>query len=134
MAVDTGNGGTITFGSSGWSGQFTAIRRSGETRPSIDTTNLATTTARTFIPADLVDRGSIECDIQYDPDEPPPITSAAETITLTFPIPSGLSNGATIVGLLSFITDHDLDIPEGDLMTGSITIKWGKDVTFTDAS
>ena len=133
MALDTGNGTSITFGSSSWSGQFTSVRRAGETRPAIDSTNLATTTARTFIAADLVDRGSLECDIQYDPDDPPPTNSVAETITLTFPVPSGQSNGATIAGT-GFITDHDLDIPEGDIMTGSITIKWAADVTFSDAS
>ena len=133
MAKDIGTGAGIVFASSGWSGQFTAIRRSGESRPEVKTSDLSTTTADTFIPGDLVNRGSLECDIQYDPDEPPPITSSAETVTLTFPVPAGLSNGATLAGS-AFITAHDLDIPLDDLMTGSITIKWAGDVTFVDAS
>lgn len=133
MAKDVGNGTSITFGTSSWAGQFTAVRRSGETRPSIKTSDLSTTIADTFIPGDLIDRGSLECDIQYDFDDPPPTNSVPETITLTAPVPSGLTNGATISGT-GFITDHDLDIPMDDLMTGSITIKWSGDVTFANAS
>lgn len=131
--ADDGSGATLTLAVSGWTGNITGMRRSGMTRPSIKTTHLGTVGADTFIPADNHDEGSLELDIQYDPNVPPPLTAAAETVTLTYPIPTGQSNGATDVGS-AFITDEDRTIAIGELMQGTFTLKWAGTVTQSDSS
>ncbi len=131
--ADDGSGATLVMASSGWTGRITGISRSGMERPSIKTTHLGTSGADTFIPADNHDEGSLELDIQYDPDVPPPLTSAAETVTLTYAIPAGQSNGATDIGS-AFITDEQRTIAIGELMQGTFTLKWAGSVAQMDSS
>lgn len=124
---------TITFGTSGWTGEIASVDGPNETREAIDTTHLGTTGNRTFTPATLVDSGEVSLTCWYDPDEPPPIDGAAETITITWPVPSGLSNGAT-AEFTGFITSVGRTTPLEEKIEGSITIKASGDITFTDAS
>jgi len=121
-AADVGTGTTITWGTSSFTANVTGVRKSGESRPSVDTTHMSST-SRTFMPGDLVDYGSIEVDIEYDPDQSPPITAAIETFTITFPLPAGQSTAGYLAGT-GFITDQDVDIPLEDKMTASFTLKW----------
>lgn len=131
--ADDGSGATLALASSGWTGNIVGIRRTGMARPSIKTTHLGTSGADTFMPADNHDEGSLELDIQYDPNNPPPLTAVAEAVTLTYPIPAGQSNGATDIGS-AFITDEDRTIAIGELMQGTFTLKWAGSVAQTDSS
>ena len=131
--ADLGTGASIVFATSGWTGEIASIEGPNETRESIDTTHLGTTVARTFIPADLIDGGEVSLTAWYDPDEPPPIKGATETITITFPVPSGLSAGAT-AQFSGFLTAVSRTIPLEEKMESSITIKVTGDITYADAS
>lgn len=133
MAIDIGTGTTVTFGTSSFSANITNVGWSGIERPAIDTTHLGTTTARTFMPGDLFDPGELSLDIQFNPDNYPPITGAAETITVRFPIPAGLSNGATWVAS-GFMTSFELGNPLEELMTATMGVKFTGNITPTDAS
>ncbi|NBQ49116.1 MAG: hypothetical protein EBY40_00200 [Marivivens sp.] len=131
MPVDNGTGTTITFGTSGFTASVTSITPvSGAERPSIDTTHLGTTTARTSIPGDLIDWGTCEIAFQFDPDNRPPIDQAAETITVTFPLSSGGSTAANLAGS-GYMTGYGNEVPLEELMTAEATIKWSGDLTFT---
>jgi len=128
MPIDIGTGATVGFGTSSFSANITGININGISRGVVDTTHLGTTTARTFIPTDLIDAGEFELEIQHDVSKYPPIKGAAETITLTYP----LSTGGTTAGSYSFTgfaTNYDANIPLEELQTGTLTIKISGDIT-----
>ncbi|MBT8046399.1 MAG: hypothetical protein KJN67_04460 [Pontiella sp.] len=131
--TDTTTGATITFGTSGFSQNWQSIGLPGANRGSYDTTHLGTTTARTHAPIDLVDWGTLEIEFDFDPDDRPPIDQPAETITITWPLPSGGSTAATLVGS-GFMTDYTVNGPLEEKMTATATIKWSGDLTFTAAT
>lgn len=128
-AVDIGTGTTVSFATSLFSAQVLAVRGPNLTRGSVDTTHMGSTLpsstelgGRTHIPVKLPDMGELELDIHFNPDTWPPIRGAAEVIRLTFPIPSGLSNGAYIQGS-GFVISFDSAVPLEDKMTGTLRVK-----------
>lgn len=143
MAVgvpDDGLGATLTLGTSTWdtAAVITSITPDAITREALDTTHLGTTTAKTFIPSDLRDNGgfSIEfiADAATSTTNIVPPMAAAETVTITYPPPSGSTNGATIAGS-AFCTEYTpLSAAPGELMKGSAKWKWASTITFTAAS
>ena len=117
MAVDVGTGTTVTFGTSGFSANVTNIDWSDINREAIQTSHLGTVDAHTHIPGKLYDSGSIELEIQFDPEDGlPPINGAAETITITFPDESVWSG-------TGFATGFTATVPLEELMTGTLTLK-----------
>jgi hypothetical protein len=133
MPVDLGTGASVTFGTSGFTANYTELRLPGMSRPVIKTSHLGTTTADTFTPGDLVDFGEFEMDLQWDPDDFPPIDQVAETITLTFPLSSGGSTAAKFQ-FTGFAHNFSGAVPHEELMTGSLTVKISGDITDTDES
>lgn len=133
MSVDIGTGASVTFGTSGFTANITNISWSGIERASIQTTHLGTTTAHTFTPGDLFNPGELSLEIQFDPDDYPPIDAAAETVTVTFPLSTGGSSAATWAAT-GFSTGFELGVPLEELMTGTLTVKFSGDITDTDQS
>ena len=131
--ADVGTGATIAFGTSSWSASIRNIDHSDISRPSLDTSHLGTSANRTFMPGDLVDRGEIELEFLFDPDTPPPIDQAAETVTITFPLPSGQSTAADYE-FTGFLTNWSYGVPLEELMTGSGTVKVSGAITETDSA
>ena len=133
--ADNPTGITVAFGTSTFTAAITGISVSGMERGAIDVTHLGSTTFKDYIPATLSDPGQVEATFLADPDQPAPIGAAVETLTVTFPIPSGGSTGATLVGT-GFITSWDLDASGGDdsAMSGTFTFKFdgGTGPTWTD--
>ena len=131
MAKDVGNGASITFGTSSFTALATNIDYSIDREP-VDSTDLSTTGGRTAIPADLTD-GEITLDLHYDPDDFPPIDQAPETITITYPLPSGGSTAATDE-FTGFMTNFTITVPEGEIISASATIKRSGGNTHTDSA
>lgn len=134
MAIsDIGTGTTITFGTSGFSAYLASIDGPSMHRDAVETTHMATSINKTFMPGDLVDRGEINITVHFDPSLTPPIASAAESVTIRWPLPSGLTNAATWVGS-AFMTDYTPGAEIEGLMTASATLKISGAVTITAAS
>ena len=132
--ADEGSGATLTFGTTGVSLDLLTIQGTGVSREALETTNLGTNTAQTFMPSDLYDPGEIAITFQYNPNTQPPFSNAAETITITAPVPSGNTNGATAASS-GFVTNFDEGQMEtGAIMVGSATIKRTGAITYADAS
>lgn len=133
--ADEGSGASITFGTSGTTINAISIQGSGIAREALETTHLQTTGGyKTYIPADYKDPGEISVTFRYDPDTQPPIAAAAETITITYPVPVGENNGATEASS-GFVTSFDGPTLENDtVMDATMTIKRTGPITFTDAS
>lgn len=120
--ADTGNSATITFGTSGFTANFHSVEVGEETRPVIDTSHLGTTNYETSMPGDLRTTPEITATFEFDPNTQPPISAAAEVITLTFPVPSGSSSGATLAGT-GFVTSFGGPTLENNqLMTATLTV------------
>lgn len=121
---EIGTGLSINFGTSGFDANITSVSADGLTRESIDTTHLGTTTARTFMPSDLIDAGTLTLEIQFDPTDSVPVKQAAETITITFP-------DGTTWAFSGFATSYSWTSGTEELQTGSLQIKISGDVTIT---
>lgn len=115
----------LTAGTSAFTCEITDATPPGATREAINTSHTRTSNSMTFIPADLVDWGSLKVEIGFDPGVTPPIDQAAETWTMTF------KNGETWV-FNGFMTGYEPKGPLLDKMTADVTIKVNGKVTITD--
>ncbi len=120
--MDVGTGTTIVFGTSSFSAELLSINGNDISREDIDVTHMGSSAYKEFMPSDLIDGGSIDIEIAFDPDAQPPIAAAAETITITFPIPAGSASGATFV-FTGYINTWSWTDPLEDKMTATATIK-----------
>lgn len=128
-----GTGAEIAFGTTGWTGEIASFDGPNQERASIDTTHLGTTSAMTFTPGTLVNSGEISLTVWYDPDSPPPIAQPPETITITWPLPSGQSTAATSAAT-GFITSVGRTNPLEEKIEASITIKLSGAITETPSA
>lgn len=102
--VDTGHGATATFSVGAYSYNFTSIDLGEETLGKVASEHLATTGNKTYIPEDLGDPGEVVIPYQFDSEAAVPTKGALETLTVTLPLASGQSTGATFVGS-GFVTN-----------------------------
>lgn len=135
MAIEVGTGATVTFVTSGFAANITAVSHSGIERASIQTSHLLTASYHTFIPGDLTDGGELEISFQYDTAHAstniPPLLGAAETIALDFT--GSATSGAQVRGS-AFLTSMSYDVPLEELITGQFTMKFAGAVTFATAT
>ena len=94
--TDVTTGATVVFGTSAFSAELLSIGLPSMARGTVDTSHMGTTVALTHLPVDLIEWGELELELNFDPDEEPPLSGAAETVTITFPTPAGGASGATI--------------------------------------
>lgn len=126
MAIDSPIGISIAFGTSTYTAQLTGLQTPQFTRKVLNTTTLSTTGQRTSIPGKLIDTEPFDISVYFDPDDIPPISAAAETITITFPVPSGGSTGATLAGtgfLVSWVLNEQTE-EEDSPMSATLTIRY----------
>lgn len=119
---DVGTGTSIAFSTS-FLALLTNVDWSGISRSAVETTTMATTTAKTFMPSDIYDPGSLTVEMQFDSDAAPPVNGAAETITVTF----GDSETWIASG---FLTDFAFTAATEELITATATIKFSGPITF----
>jgi hypothetical protein len=92
---------TIAFATTSWSAGVTSMSISGGTRNALDTSHIllseyqtqtaageprtdSVSASRTFIPSGYYDPGQLEITFRWQNDNQPPVTSPAETVTITF--------------------------------------------------
>lgn len=135
VAVDEGHGATLGLGTSTWdtAALITSIQFSAISRASLETTHLATANAKTFMPEDLPDYGTLTVEFLHIDAIAPPY-AAAETITVTYPVGVGQSGAATIA-CSGFLTEYTPGSPEnGVIMRGMAVFKLTGQATFTPAT
>jgi len=79
-----GHGTVITF-DTGFFAEVLSIQHSGIERPAVPTTHFGTTGGKTFVPSDTYDGGELVVELHHANTAQPPILSAAETVTITWP-------------------------------------------------
>ena len=137
MAGVEGFGCSITF-NSGFCAAIINVDDGDYSRPAHDTTNDATPLNtlhawRTKIPSKLIDPGELKITLLYDPNKRPPIDAAAETITVTLPLPIGGNSAATISGS-GFLSKAGQKIPHDNLMMQDVVLTKSGLWTFTAGS
>lgn len=138
MAItqDTFFGGTIAFGTSTvLSVDILSGSRSGVTVDDIETSHSTTSgDVKTYMPADLIEGGTYDFEVAFSPDDDvDALAGVVNSITVTYPVPSGLSTGATKV-FSGYINGFDEALPIDDRMTASISIKVADDPVSTPAA
>lgn len=99
MAIDTGHGATITFGTTGGTWLCRQISGPEVTKPPVDTSYLGTSTKRTKMAADLEDWGPITMRILFQGSQGLPARSTtAETVTITHPTAAANTSPANLAG------------------------------------
>jgi hypothetical protein len=136
---DTGHGATVTFATTSWSGKLVGIPTNLQlTRPRVDTTHLGTSTNRSYMPGDVNELGEITLDVLFEGTVGlPAIGTAAETITITFPLPGGGAATAPNIAGTGFITGVQYPpLQTGTVQQGQITFTYngGTGPTYTAAS
>ena len=105
----TGNTGTITFGTSGFTLAWTKIGEWQATRAKLETSTLATTVFKTFMADDLADPGEIEVEALFDATKAlGSIGAAAETITITYPKSAGTAAKLAGTGFITMVSTPEL--------------------------
>lgn len=113
-----GTGLTITF-ASGFFAEILNGKWTGIEREPIDVTHSGSTVAREFLPSTLYDPGQLEVELQFVPGTTPPITNAAETVTVTH-TDGGASTWAASGFLMSFEWEHETE----NKYTANATVKF----------
>ncbi len=133
--IDVGTGTTISFGTSGFSAYILEVGGPGISREVVDTTHMGTTGGKTYRPGDLYDGGELSLSVAFDGSISPPMLAGEqpETITVTWPIPAGLSTGA-IWSFSGFMSNYTPTSPIEDKMTASVTVKVTGSITLTAAA
>lgn len=126
-----GAGIIVTF-SSGFVAELLSVDGPNITRDAIDTTS-SLDTWKLMIPSAFTDPGEFTCEMNFDPDDTPPIVDVAETITITYPIAVGETAGATW-SASGFMTSFSPSTPIEDRMTATATFQLSGVITFTDGA
>ena len=130
----TGNSAMLTDGS--WTAAVNITTIGGLTKsvPALDQSTLATEDYAVMCRGDLITLGPIDCAILWDQDNEPPIEQGEVPWTLTFPTPTGKSQGATLVGT-AFITESTgPDLTNNELQEGSFQLQFKGDDLVTTPS
>lgn len=131
-APQQGHGVSITF-ETGFFAWILDVAPATMTREALETTNSSTTTQRTFRPEQLCNNGEMRVTLQFNAATTPPITSAASTCTITFPMASGAATASTWAGS-AFLTRYEPQVPINGIMTATCTVKWAGAITITPAA
>lgn len=132
-----GTGATLTLGTYTYSVDITNVSQGAETIPVIDTTHLGTTGSRTKIVGKIIDHGSVDFDSHVDSalldSMKTALAGGSQTCTITFPVKTGNTTGATASGS-GALTSHNYTIPLEDKMVANFTLTWLGAVTYTDGA
>lgn len=138
--VDIGTGTVVTFGTSGFAAQLLDVKGPHPQRGFEPTSHMGTAAPgagkianMTFLPHDLVDGGELTLQCHFNPSTTPPIHNTEETITITFPVPAGLTNPATWASK-GFVTSYEVTDPLEGKMVVNVNVKLSGNITIVAAS
>ena len=141
--IDQATGISIAFATTSFTALIKGAVESSISRGSVDTTHSGTTpngdsnVYRTFQPSDILDSNEVQLLLHYDVDEVIPIGKAAETVTISFPIPPG--SGETVkasIASQAFFTEFSFTANplDDETMEASVTLKRSGEPTYVVGS
>ena len=122
---DTGNGATITFGTSSYAAKVRSIEAWTESIDDLDVSTLDSTGFKRKITSDLKDAGNIKVNVLFDTFlAPPTIGGAPETITITLPLRTGETTAGNYAGT-AFVKEYSYpQLANGTIQEASYVICW----------
>ena len=120
--ADVGTGTTIAFATSSFTAEVININGNDISREDIETTHMGTAGYRTYVPSRLVEGGTVDMEITFDPDVQPPIAGVAESITVTFPLVSPLTINGKVV-FTGYVNSWSWADAVEEKLSANITIK-----------
>ena len=136
MAIqDTGHGAAVAFGTSTFINARTKIKPSGYSLPEVRLPHLglADGVNTPGMAGDIATPDPVEVEVYRDPSISPP-RRVTETITLTYPIPSGLTNGATETFSATIVKVSQGELMSNDVMKQTLTLAVLGTITLVVAS
>ena len=131
MACSVGTGITFSMATSTFTADIVDFSPVFEqTVEAVDCTHQGSS-AREYIPSDLIDAGECTMTILFEPGVVVPVAADPEEITITFPFVSASSTKGTWV-CDGFITSYSATATLEERMEGSITVKWTGTGTLSD--
>ena len=122
--ADTGNQATISFATTGFTGRFHMIGSTEQEIADLEDSHLGTTDFKTYFPSDLAEPGEFEIEFEWQGDDTPPALGTIETITVTHPVPPGMSNGAVHAGTGYVKKVAYPELRNGAIQVGKATVRW----------
>ena len=98
MAMDTGHGATIGFGTTGLTYKWRKIGAVEQAGESVEDTDLSNTYYKTFLPGDVYEPGEFEIEYCWNAKDELPALGTVETITITLPSADGVLSAADLEG------------------------------------
>lgn len=130
-------GTTVAWGTSSFTAVAKNVSIDGVEVGDIPITNYASTAYKRYAPHPLIEPPEVTVSIDWDTAQLLPPIGTEETITITFPVPSGLSTAGSLAGT-AYTKGQDVELGDADgddPMTAEILIKYtGGTVTWTDAA
>lgn len=123
--ADTGNGATISFGTSGWSGRVTRIEGADFSREMLDNSDLQSTGHAKKTPGDLPDAGSNQIEFFFRSDDDwPPYDGDPETVIITYPIFPGRTTPAKKTGTAAISSFTEPTLANNELQQATMVVTW----------
>lgn len=121
MAVDTGHGTTVTWGTSTTLNALKVVSVSvnGYTVEDVNTSHMGTTGTRTYQASDLIEGGDFTIVYQYDPAVDITVGGANETCTIDW---GGTGNTSACSAYRKSV-DFSADSDSGELMLATVVVK-----------
>lgn len=138
LTGDTGNGATLTFGTSALAYGWDSIQIGEESVDMLEVSTLATTGYKEMVASDLKETPEITVSfVTLTTSTAVTVGAAPETITITFPQRTGETAAANIAGtavVTSFVRCQQL--ANGEIQKGQLTFKYDGDTgpTWTAAT
>lgn len=124
---NTGQGGTVTLGTTGAVGSIRSCKMPTWTMESIDASHLGSTGFAKKIPGDLTDPGEAVIEVIFDATIDIPTPGTVETVTITLPIGAGLADPGDLTGT-AFISITDMpNLAINELMVMTLTVTFDGD-------
>ena len=98
--IDTGHGGTIAF-SAGIAAFAVPFRKIGAVEhviEKVESTNLANTATKSYLPGDVIDPGEFEVEYAFDAEDDLAVMETVGTVTITAPLGTGQATAANLAG------------------------------------
>ncbi len=133
--ADTFFGASLTLATSGETFQILEGSKDASTVETFETTHTGTSGSyKTKGMTDMIDGGSYSFTVILDPDtDETNFLGVSQTCTVTYPVPTGLTNGATWA-FTGGIVEYGQELPMDDKMTAEISVSVNGAITITAAS
>ena len=134
MSHTQGNGASIVFGTTSFSGNIVSMNQDGVTRDDIDITHLGTTVAKDYDPAGLYEGGTYALVVQFDPETVTtvPYNSSKETVTLSYAISNSSNATKGTAAFTAYINSFDFNLEVNTLSLANITLKVASSITYVN--